>query len=384
MPGYIEAALHKYQHFKPIQPQHSPHKHNAIKYGVRQQLPTPEDRTDPASEPQKKRIQQITGTLLFYARAVDPTLLMPSSIIATATTIATQHTIHATNQILDYCATHPDAAITYRASDMILKIHSDASYLAEPKASSRGGGHYYLGNKPSSTPEPEQGPLLNRSNVIHNVMGSAAEAEVGALYDNLREAVPLRNTLQEMGHPQPQTPVQVDNSTANGFANNQIKQQKSKAIQMRFYWIQDRVKQKQFHVYWRPGSTNLADYFTKHVEEKYTIECPTLMLWLLMIQACGVKYFVLSHIRTHSNDRKPLTIVQDKQKETYTVDLVLVVEEKHNIECPTLMLWLLMRQACGVKSFVITYQTPQQQPQASDHCPRQTKGNIYGGFSPGS
>ena len=100
-------------------------------------------------------------------------------------------------------------------------------------------------------------------------MGSAAEAEVGALYDNLREAVPLRNTLQEMGHSQPSTPVQVDNSTANGFANNQIKQQKSKAMQMRFYWIQDRVKQKQFKVYWRPGSTNLADYFTKHHSPAY-------------------------------------------------------------------------------------------------------------------
>jgi hypothetical protein len=83
--------------------------------------------------------------------------------------------------------------------------------------------HYYLGNKPSSRPEPDQGPLLNRSNVIRNVMESAAEAEVGALYDNPREAVPLRNTLQEMGYPQPPTPVQVDNSTANGFANNQFK-----------------------------------------------------------------------------------------------------------------------------------------------------------------
>jgi hypothetical protein len=110
---------------------------------------------------------------------------MPLSIIATATTIATQHTIHATNQIVDYCVTHPDATITYRASDMILKIHIDVSYLAEQNARSRGGGHYYLGNKPSSTPEPEQGPLLNRSNVIRNVMGSAAYAEVGALYDNL-------------------------------------------------------------------------------------------------------------------------------------------------------------------------------------------------------
>jgi hypothetical protein len=82
---------------------------------------------------------------------------------------------------------------------------------------------------------------------------------------------------------------------------------------------------------------------------------------------------------------KILTIVQDKQKETCTVDLVLVVEEKHIIECPTLVLWLLMGKACGVKCFVFTHQNPHVRPQTSDHCPpRQTKGNMYGGFSPGS
>jgi hypothetical protein len=120
-----------------MQPQHSPHTHNPITYEVQQQLPTPEDQTEPASEPQIKRIQQITGTLLFYVRAVDPTMLIPLSTIATAQSIATQHIIHATNQILDYCATHPDATITYRASDMILKIHRDASYLAETKTRSK-------------------------------------------------------------------------------------------------------------------------------------------------------------------------------------------------------------------------------------------------------
>jgi hypothetical protein len=99
---------------------------------------------------------------------------------------------------------------------------------------------------------------------MRNVMSSAAEAECGALFHNMKEAVPFRNTLEEMGHPQPATPIQVDNSTTLGFANQQIKQQKSKSMDMRFYWIQDRVKQKQFQVYWRPGHTNLADYFTKH------------------------------------------------------------------------------------------------------------------------
>jgi hypothetical protein len=86
----------------------------------------------------------------------------------------------------------------------------------------------------------------------------------------------------------------------------------------------------------------------------------------------------------NTNARKPLPIVQDKQKETYTVDLVLVVEEKHPIECPTFMLWLLTRQACGVKSFVFAHQNGPQRPQTSAYCPRQTKTNIHGGFSLGS
>jgi hypothetical protein len=191
MPGYIPNALHKYQHPAPKRPQHTPHTWNQPQYGATQQLADPGDTTDPASDLQQKRIQKVTGTLLFYARAVNPTMLMTISTITAQQSKATQNTVKATNQLLDYCHTHPNATLKYRASDMILKIHSDASYNAEPKGRSRGGGHYYLGDKPSATPEQPQGPLLNRSNVIKNVMGSATEAEVGALYDNLREGVPL-------------------------------------------------------------------------------------------------------------------------------------------------------------------------------------------------
>jgi len=84
------------------------------------------------------------------------------------------------------------------------------------------------------------------------------------LFNNLKEAIALRNSLEEMGHPQPPTPVEVDNTTAVGFTNRQIKQKQSKSMDMSFYWIQDRVDQKQFLVSWRLGATNLANYFTKH------------------------------------------------------------------------------------------------------------------------
>ena len=95
-------------------------------------------------------------------------------------------------------------------------------------------------------------------------MGSAAKAEIGAAYNNRQEAVSIRTLLRELGHPQPATPIQVDNSTSDGFANDTIKQKRSKAIDMRFYWIRNRTSQGQFLIYWQPGITNLGDYHTKH------------------------------------------------------------------------------------------------------------------------
>jgi hypothetical protein len=71
-------------------------------------------------------------------------------------------------------------------------------------------------------------------------------------------------TSDELGHKQPPTPMETDNTTATGYSNGTIKQKRTKAMDMRFYWIKDRVKQGQFKIYWGQGFQNLADYFTKH------------------------------------------------------------------------------------------------------------------------
>jgi hypothetical protein len=99
---------------------------------------------------------------------------------------------------------------------------------------------------------------------MKSVLSSATEAELGALFFNAKDGVELRTTLEAMGHPQLATPIQTDNECASGIVNNTVKQRRSKAIDMRFYWIKDRVKQGQFNVHWRKGTDNLADYFTKH------------------------------------------------------------------------------------------------------------------------
>jgi hypothetical protein len=137
---------------------------------------------------------------LYYARAVDPTVLMPLNDIATEQTKATEKTQAATNQLFDYLATHSDVTIRYRDSDMILHIHSDASYLSVSNARSRLGGLFFLGNK-----SPEQdtlnGSILNVASVIKNVVASAAESEAGACFHNAQSGAPLRVTLTELPPP---------------------------------------------------------------------------------------------------------------------------------------------------------------------------------------
>jgi hypothetical protein len=215
MPGYIKAALHKFQHPTPPRPQHAPHEWTEPIYGKHQQMALLPDATDKLPPERIQRIQKIVCTLLYYAQAVDSTQLVALGTIAAQQANGTIKTEKSTAHLLDYCHTHPDAVLRYRASDIILKVHSNASYLSEARARSRATGHFYLGDKQTNAPKRNNGALLTKSTIMKNVMSSAADAETRALFENTTNAVPLRNKLKEMGHPQPPTPVQVDNSTTN-------------------------------------------------------------------------------------------------------------------------------------------------------------------------
>jgi hypothetical protein len=150
-------------------------------------------------------------------------VLMPLNEIATEQTKATEKTQAVTNQMLDYLATHKDATIRYHASDMVLNIHSNASYLSVYNARSRLGRMFLLGNN-SPKQETLNVSTLNVAVVIKNMVASAAESEVGACFHNAQSGAPLRVTLTDLGHTQPPTPLRTDNSTAYGIVNETIKQ----------------------------------------------------------------------------------------------------------------------------------------------------------------
>jgi hypothetical protein len=198
------------------------------------------------------KLQQITGALLYYARAVDPTLIMPINFLASEQSNATEITADKVIKLLNYCNTHPETKIRYHASDMILHIHSDASYLSESEAKSRAGGFFNMGNTTKNDKKLTNGAVLIVSKALKHVMSSAAETEIGAVFINAKEGAVLRTTLEELGHKQLPTPMETDNTTATGYINGTIKQKRTKAMDMRFYWIKDRVKQGQFKAYWGP------------------------------------------------------------------------------------------------------------------------------------
>jgi hypothetical protein len=121
------------------------------------------DERPPLTAKQCLTIQKVTGSVLYYARAVDPTVLMPLNDITTEKTKATEKTQSATNQLLHYLATHPDATIRYDASNMILHIHSYASYLSVSNARSRLGGLFFCCDRPT---HEDNLTILNVASVI--------------------------------------------------------------------------------------------------------------------------------------------------------------------------------------------------------------------------
>ena len=108
------------------------------------------------------------------------------------------------------------------------------------------------------------GPVHNVAQIIRNVMTSAADAEIGALFINSRQAIPARHLLEEMGHKQPPTPIQTDNTTALGFVTKNLQPKATKSTEMKYWFMHDRQDRQQFKYYWKPGKHNKGDYFTKY------------------------------------------------------------------------------------------------------------------------
>jgi hypothetical protein len=257
MPGYIDRLLKK------VRP-------NEMKGASTPALYTPPNYANPASqkattdgspfasEAQKKELQTVVGTLLYYSRAVDPSICTAVHELGAIQSKPTLNDLEKMERLLQYVSNHRNIAIRYYASCMILQVLSDASYLCRPGAKSVYGILCYLGSQLGIN-----GPLVCKSKMINSVVSSVAEAELAGAFNAAQAAVPLRRTLHDLGYPQPATLLRIDNTVAIQLANATINAKRSKAMDMRFFWIVDRIRQGQFKTLHIPGVWNLADFFTK-------------------------------------------------------------------------------------------------------------------------
>ena len=165
MPDYVKKALVKYSHITSSRPQHSPYQFTKPHYTSEPQWAEPLTSSPLLSTIEKKRLQRVIGTLLYYGKAIDNTILVPVGTLASQQSQATQSTYKSLSQLLDYLATYPDASIRYNASDMILWVHRDASYLSESHARSRSVAYFYLSNRLNNPTKP---PLSTCSLPFHN------------------------------------------------------------------------------------------------------------------------------------------------------------------------------------------------------------------------
>ena len=101
-------------------------------------------------------------------------MLVDLSSIASSQAAPTEAKMEKANYFLYYAASHPDAILSYNASDMVLVAHSDASYLTKPKDRSRAGGNVFMSNN-AANPANNRA-VLTIAQIIKNVMTSEADA----------------------------------------------------------------------------------------------------------------------------------------------------------------------------------------------------------------
>ena len=109
-------------------------------------------------------------------------------------------------------------------------ISTKNRHVAEPEAIFSSPTDYRLVENVDTPPTlpTNNGSIHTLCQIIKTVMSSAVEAKIGATFINTKDALPIRTTIGELGHNQPPTPMKVDNTTVVVFANNNIKQKRSK------------------------------------------------------------------------------------------------------------------------------------------------------------
>ena len=111
--GYIALVLARFWKKHKFRIQDFPHPYNAPKYGRTTQFAPDIPETSEISTDNNKFLEQVLGTLLYFAMTIDYTMLVTINVIAVNKKYGIQLKMDAVVQLLDYAATHPYAEVTF-------------------------------------------------------------------------------------------------------------------------------------------------------------------------------------------------------------------------------------------------------------------------------
>jgi hypothetical protein len=204
MPGYVQNALTRFGVTLNPEGTHSPLTYHPVVHDPQVEQVD----TSPAISAEKvKRNQQVIGVFLYYARAVDESMLCALNKLASRQTHPTEELETDVNRFLQYAATYPNGKLTFWPSDLKLFAHSDASYCSETESCSRSGGFFFLGQNDVSGNDQINGGLGSQSKIMPSVLSSTAEAEYASLFLNTKRACIFQNVLADLGFPQVNTEI---------------------------------------------------------------------------------------------------------------------------------------------------------------------------------
>ena len=240
----------------------SPLKYIAPKYGQSKQY-SEADQSTPLNEDEVKRLQQIIGCLIFLAFTVRYDIVTAVCIVSAMQGKPTKKVLEAAHHILRYLKKHPKRGITFYPTNYKFIVYSDASQGADSKARGRTGGFGYF--ERADNPDLPNGLIFVNSNIQAVIPDSIAEAEIIAVHDNAKSAIPVLQIAKVLGKPQFKTPIWSDNECAVRLANTSGTTKRLKHVERRFYWIQDQVARNIYDVMWKKNLKNYSDFFTKRV-----------------------------------------------------------------------------------------------------------------------
>ena len=259
MPNYIPALLQLHRPLV-VRFASSPSVYVPPHYGSSAPQMTPQDSSQPATPAQQKELREVIGSLMYYARILDHTLLPTVTYLACFQAAPTLDTMAAMERLLGYCAKHPNATQVIHPSPMLLTVFSDASFLNRPNSGSTIGGIHTLSDH---SPDKLNASVHAESSGIPVVVSSAGEAELASAFGNAKIAHDERTILRNLGYPQPPTPIYCDNECTIGLAHNALRKKQSKSMDLRWDWLRDRVAQNLFVLPYIRSLQNPADFFTK-------------------------------------------------------------------------------------------------------------------------